>query len=204
MELYSAASLLFIKLLITKMCEWKLSLVITEIVLIISWLFVPQRKLLQPEEETEEEKQFRVIYQQIAGDVSTQREEMSSRQWSEDDHVLMKLTQDKCECLSVCIWATTCNKLFKTLHQDMQICASELKTIMENVLAKRKHAGKNDIQFTCSFLCNHAKLPFPTDSDIKTDGFSLETCRSMIALMDVSFHWLYVCIVLYYILWIRY
>lgn len=28
---------------------------------------------------------------------------------------------------------------------------------------------------------------FPTDSEIKTEGFSLETCRSMIALMDVSF-----------------
>lgn len=34
----------------------------------------------------------------------------------------------------------------------------------------------------------HAELSFsPADSEIKTtDGFSLETCRSMIALMDVS------------------
>lgn len=78
----------------------------------------------------------------------------------------------------------------------MQICASELKTIMENVLAKRKHAGKTNIKSMCNFVCNHTKLPLPTDSDIKTDGFSLETCRSMIALMDVSFHWLYMCIVL--------
>lgn len=85
----------------------------------------------------------------------------------------------------------------------MQICASELKTIMENVLAKRKHAGKSNMKFMCNFLCNHTKLPFPTDSDIKTDGFSLETCRSMIALMDVSFQWLSMCMVLYYILGIR-
>uniref|UniRef100_A0A3Q3VR95 Calpain-3 n=1 Tax=Mola mola TaxID=94237 RepID=A0A3Q3VR95_MOLML len=71
----------------------------------------PKQKLLQPEEETEEEKQFRVIYQQIAG-------------------------------------------------EDMQICANELKTVMTNVLAKH--------------------------SELQTEGFSLETCRSMIALMDTD------------------
>uniref|UniRef100_A0A7N6FJ29 Calpain-3 n=1 Tax=Anabas testudineus TaxID=64144 RepID=A0A7N6FJ29_ANATE len=72
----------------------------------------PKHKLIQPEEETEEEKQFRAIYKQIAG-------------------------------------------------EDMQICANELKTIMKNVLAKH--------------------------SEIKTkEGFSLETCRSMIALMDTD------------------
>ncbi|KAM6906020.1 calpain-3b isoform 2-T2 [Lycodopsis pacificus] len=70
----------------------------------------PKRKLLQPE-ETEEEKQFRAIYQQIAG-------------------------------------------------EDMQICANELKMIMRNVLAKH--------------------------NEVKTEGFSLETCRSMIALMDTD------------------
>uniref|UniRef100_G3P5X1 Calpain-3 n=1 Tax=Gasterosteus aculeatus aculeatus TaxID=481459 RepID=G3P5X1_GASAC len=31
-------------------------------------------------------------------------------------------------------------------------------------------------------------VPFPPDNEMKTEGFSLETCRSMIALMDVSFH----------------
>ncbi|XP_056260604.1 calpain-3b isoform X2 [Seriola aureovittata] len=72
----------------------------------------PKQKPLQPEEETEEEKQFRAIYEQIAG-------------------------------------------------EDMQICANELKTVMKNVLAKH--------------------------SEIKTtEGFSLETCRSMIALMDTD------------------
>uniref|UniRef100_A0A665WDF7 Calpain 3b n=1 Tax=Echeneis naucrates TaxID=173247 RepID=A0A665WDF7_ECHNA len=63
-------------------------------------------------QETEEEKQFRAIYQQIAG-------------------------------------------------EDMQICANELKTIMKNVLAK------------------HSELK-------SREGFSLETCRSMIALMDTD------------------
>ncbi|CAG5927929.1 unnamed protein product [Menidia menidia] len=71
----------------------------------------PKRKLLQPEEETEEEKRFRAIYQQISG-------------------------------------------------EDMQICANELKMVMKNVLSKH--------------------------NEIKSDGFSLETCRSMIALMDTD------------------
>ncbi|MED6239527.1 Calpain-3, partial [Ataeniobius toweri] len=71
----------------------------------------PKQKLLQPEEETEEEKRFRAIYKQIAG-------------------------------------------------EDMEICANELKKIMMNVLSKH--------------------------NEIKTEGFSLETCRSMIALMDTD------------------
>lgn len=70
----------------------------------------PKRKLLEPE-ETEEEKQFRIIYQQIAG-------------------------------------------------EDMQVCANELQTIMQNVLTKH--------------------------TELKSEGFSLETCRSMIALMDTD------------------
>ncbi|XP_039637415.1 calpain-3b isoform X2 [Perca fluviatilis] len=44
--------------------------------------------------------------------------------------------------------------------EDMQICANELMMIMKNVLAKH--------------------------NEIKTEGFSLETCRSMIALMDTD------------------
>lgn len=44
--------------------------------------------------------------------------------------------------------------------EDMQVCANELKIIMTNVLSKH--------------------------SEIKSEGFSLETCRSMIALMDTD------------------
>ncbi|XP_074541424.1 calpain-3b [Halichoeres trimaculatus] len=56
-------------------------------------------------------------------------------------------------------------KQFRLIYQkisgeDMQICANELKTVMKNVLSKH--------------------------SEIKSDGFSLETCRSMIALMDTD------------------
>lgn len=34
---------------------------------------------------------------------------------------------------------------------------------------------------------------FISGSDLKTDGFSIESCRSMVAVMDVSFH-ITVCI----------
>ncbi|XP_063350822.1 calpain-3b isoform X1 [Pelmatolapia mariae] len=56
-------------------------------------------------------------------------------------------------------------KQFRAIYQqiagdDMQICANELKTILKNVLSKH--------------------------NDIKSEGFSLETCRSMIALMDTD------------------
>uniref|UniRef100_A0A3B4TCB1 Calpain-3 n=1 Tax=Seriola dumerili TaxID=41447 RepID=A0A3B4TCB1_SERDU len=57
-------------------------------------------------------------------------------------------------------------KQFRAIYEqiageDMQICANELKTVMKNVLAKR-------------------------DEIKTTEGFSLETCRSMIALMDTD------------------
>ncbi|KAK6489196.1 calpain-2 catalytic subunit-like [Huso huso] len=52
------------------------------------------------------------------------------------------------------------NLFVRLAGQDNEISASELKTILNNVVSKR--------------------------SDIKTDGFSLETCRIMVNLMDDS------------------
>ncbi|XP_041107932.1 calpain-2 catalytic subunit-like [Polyodon spathula] len=52
------------------------------------------------------------------------------------------------------------NLFVRLAGQDNEISASELKTILNNVVSKR--------------------------SDIKTDGFSLETCRVMVNLMDDS------------------
>lgn len=69
----------------------------------------------------------------------------------------------------------------------MQICANELKTILKNVLSKREYAEKIAITAAASVLGIHTELCFSTDNNIKSEGFSLETCRSMIALMDVSF-----------------
>ncbi|MGH0132317.1 UNVERIFIED_CONTAM: hypothetical protein FKN15_050526 [Acipenser sinensis] len=88
-------------------------------------------------EESEEDKQFRTIFQQIAGDPAP----ASAGEESEED------------------------KQFRTIFQqiagdDMQITAHELKNVLNRVVSKHK--------------------------DLKTDGFSLESCRSMIALMDTD------------------
>uniref|UniRef100_A0A8C9WNT8 Calpain 2, (m/II) large subunit b n=1 Tax=Scleropages formosus TaxID=113540 RepID=A0A8C9WNT8_SCLFO len=51
----------------------------------------------------------------------------------------------------------------KLAGSDMEISPAELSTILNRIIAKR--------------------------TDIKTDGFCLETCRVMVNLMDVSFMW---------------
>ncbi|XP_048083790.1 calpain-3 isoform X1 [Alosa alosa] len=77
-------------------------------------------------EESEEDQQFRTIFQQIAGDVSTWKPVSAGGTVSE-----------------------------------MEISANELKNVLNRVVSKHK--------------------------EMNTEGFSLESCRSMIALMDVSF-----------------
>uniref|UniRef100_A0A8C1YKD9 Calpain-3 n=1 Tax=Cyprinus carpio TaxID=7962 RepID=A0A8C1YKD9_CYPCA len=80
-------------------------------IILIIFTSINYQYIISLEEETEEEKQFRAIFQQIAGD-------------------------------------------------DMQINANELRTVLNRVIAKHK--------------------------ELKTEGFSLESCRSMIALMDTD------------------
>ncbi|MBN3270900.1 CAN3 protein, partial [Polyodon spathula] len=74
-------------------------------------------------EESEEDKQFRSIFQQIAGDVSN-------------------------------------GSSLSNQPRPFRIMAHELKNVLNRVVSKHK--------------------------DLKTDGFSLESCRSMIALMDTD------------------
>uniref|UniRef100_A0A8C9TYM3 Calpain-3 n=1 Tax=Scleropages formosus TaxID=113540 RepID=A0A8C9TYM3_SCLFO len=74
-------------------------------------------------EESEEDKHFLTIFQQIAGDVSSGSPGSA--------------------------WGT-----------EMEITANELKNVLNKVVVEQK--------------------------DLKTEGFSLETCRSMIALMDMD------------------
>lgn len=72
--------------------------------------------------------------------------------------------------------------------QDMEITANELKNVLNRVIIKREAAlplhpcreGSAGRDLTCV-------LRLPADKDMNTEGFSLESCRSMIALMDVSF-----------------
>lgn len=79
----------------------------------------PQRKLFQAEEETDEEKQFRAIYKKIAGEVSTFRTCVFLEESRHDTHT---------------------HNIFNLVfpHQDLQVCANELQTIMKNVLSKRE------------------------------------------------------------------
>lgn len=70
----------------------------------------------------------------------------------------------------------------------MEITANELKNVLNRVINKREAAlsfhpcreGSAGRDLTCV-------LRLPADKDMNTEGFSLESCRSMIALMDVSF-----------------
>uniref|UniRef100_A0A8C1YLC1 Calpain 2, (m/II) large subunit b n=1 Tax=Cyprinus carpio TaxID=7962 RepID=A0A8C1YLC1_CYPCA len=62
----------------------------------------------------------------------------------------------------------------KLAGADMEISAAELTTILNKIIAKRK--GSLSLR-SCSLCCF-------AGTDIKTDGFSLETCRIMVNLMD--------------------
>ncbi|XP_045561575.1 calpain-3 isoform X2 [Salmo salar] len=80
-------------------------------------------------EESEEDQQFRSIFQQIAGDVSTGSTGRPVR--------------------PVSAWGS-----------EMEITANELKNVLNSIVSKHK--------------------------DLNTEGFSLESCRSMISLMDMD------------------
>lgn len=77
--------------------------------------------------------------------------------------------------------------------QDMEICADELKNVLNRVVNKREQlnsarAGGQWGWCVSSYLkAAPPSSPYLSDKDLKTQGFTLESCRSMIALMDVSF-----------------
>lgn len=82
--------------------------------------------------------------------------------------------------------------------QDVEICVFELQKILNRVVTRRKKTHLLQVFQACSLsvLCNvhqtltavypHVFFSFAGD-DIKTDGFSLSTCRNMVNLLDVSF-----------------
>lgn len=75
------------------------------------------------------------------------------------------------------------------LPQDMEICADELKNVLNTVVNKRERLAPDVGDGQGPQLSESSSSPFsiPPDKDLKTQGFTLESCRSMIALMDVSF-----------------
>ncbi|XP_069861991.1 calpain-3 isoform X5 [Dipodomys merriami] len=92
-----------------------------------------------PDQESEEQQQFRNIFKQIAGD-------------------------------------------------DMEICADELKNVLNTVVNKREQlrADEGDGQGVQLSESSSSLFSIPPDKDLKTQGFTLESCRSMIALMDTD------------------
>lgn len=82
-----------------------------------------------------------------------------------------------------------CPSAFSSLPQDMEICADELKNVLNTVVNKREQLTPDVGDGQGPQLSESSSSPFsiPPDKDLKTQGFTLESCRSMIALMDVSF-----------------
>ncbi|XP_021048876.1 calpain-3 isoform X5 [Mus pahari] len=71
---------------------------------------------------------------------------------------------------------------------DMEICADELKNVLNTVVNKRERLTLDVGDGQGPQLSESSSSPFsiPPDKDLKTQGFTLESCRSMIALMDTD------------------
>ncbi|XP_036041451.1 calpain-3 isoform X5 [Onychomys torridus] len=73
---------------------------------------------------------------------------------------------------------------------DMEICADELKNVLNTVVNKREHErlmpDAGDGQGPQGSESSSSPFSIPPDKDLKTQGFTLESCRSMIALMDTD------------------
>lgn len=85
-------------------------------------------------------------------------------------------------------WPTKCVVCF----QDVEICVFELQKILNRVVMKSR-ITISSFPFNQADLCPPCSMFTPLSSaflgnDIKTDGFSLTTCRNMVNLLDVSFH----------------
>lgn len=91
--------------------------------------------------------------------------------------------------------------VYSCILQQMEISANELKDVLNKVVSKCMYLCLLIVSGFCFFyiLSSRNYLLF-TDKDIHTEGFSRESCRSMIALMDVSFvsrlHTFAICFVL--------
>uniref|UniRef100_A0A8C6RHE7 Calpain-3 n=1 Tax=Nannospalax galili TaxID=1026970 RepID=A0A8C6RHE7_NANGA len=79
--------------------------------------------------------------------------------------------------------------IFKQIAgDDMEICADELKNVLNTVVNKREQLTPDAGDGQGARLCESTSSLFsiPPDKDLKTQGFTLESCRSMIALMDTD------------------
>lgn len=143
-------------------------------------------------DETEEDQHFRTIFQQIAGDVSTREPEKAGGTESMVLEGGGGATDKKLETLVIIFtlkMSAIC-LLFSLIIQEMEISANELRNVLFRVLAESMYISM--IIITYGYMHSFIyKTTFTfstfTDKDMNKEGFSLESCRSMIAFMDVSF-----------------
>lgn len=78
--------------------------------------------------------------------------------------------------------------------QDLEISVTELQTILNRIIAKREPGLgfwgvpprlTSPPSLMPLSVVNAQNVPIP-DKDLRTKGFSTESCRSMVNLMDVS------------------
>ncbi|XP_048188850.1 calpain-3 isoform X3 [Perognathus longimembris pacificus] len=79
--------------------------------------------------------------------------------------------------------------IFKQIAgDDMEICADELKNVLNTVVNKREQLRPREGDGQGAELSGSSSSlsSVPPDKELKTQGFTLESCRSMIALMDTD------------------
>lgn len=120
--------------------------------------------------ESDEERQFRQVFKQLAGEVGFS----ATFAPSPTRRSLLTWRTLWFAHVSACV------------IQDMEVSPTELMNILNRIIKKRK-ACLFESRFT-SFVASGLKgCLCVSDGDLKTDGFSIESCRSMVAVMDVSF-----------------
>ncbi|MEQ2277467.1 hypothetical protein XENORESO_003118, partial [Xenotaenia resolanae] len=136
----------------------------------------PRRPLNAEANENDEEKQFRRVFQQLAGDdaaglsCSPPAGDMlpvcpSSRFFTSHHTHLPADTTLNIPAPLCFLWVRYVRSIRPVLLlKDMEVSPVELKDILNRIISKRE----NNV----------------FDANLKTDGFCIESCRSMVAVMD--------------------
>ncbi|XP_008299856.1 calpain-2 catalytic subunit-like, partial [Stegastes partitus] len=69
---------------------------------------------------------------------------------------------------------------------DSQISAFELQQILDKVVTQSKNIVTNTGTFSCGLQNLTCSVCCVSGSDVRTDGFSLQTCRNIISLLDTD------------------
>lgn len=166
----------------------------------------PRRPAVYAEQnESDEERQFRKVFQQLAGDVS------AVPPLARSFHTSACLPVNSCSYISESLlcrtwkwaqqsWWTSSTEssqdvgCFCALHTCLFVCSlvihDDLHQLIQCLILQKQ--DKFNILLQDTHTPNHWSLRWTcfciSDADLKTDGFSIESCRSMVAVMDVSFN----------------